>query len=236
VATNVYIVPLWKFFAGDIAHPLDSFGIDVSTIRVGWRQAWVEKRQRKTTAKAHALGRQRASEFVDAVATQLGRSISWLDEGDCIECNQFHYGDQLNHWWRWWPLREQLPEYDTDTRWEKDFIPGHKRMSEVGDSATPEFPEVYGLGYIHTFALPVEFSGHVQIWPVKQFWGMTWTRVYSIPSALRDVERSIELLRATNCYAKTHEPKGFGQPADGMTHLRKLLLKAQAHSLPLIFD
>jgi len=134
-------------------------------------------------------------------------------------------------------LREQFPEYDTQNKWESDFIPGHKRMSEMGDPATPEFPEVYGLGFSQTFALPVEFSGHIQIWPVKQFWGTTWTRVYSIPSALRDVERCRELLGIANGFDwKTFQPLKFGGAADGIHVLHTLLLKAQKHSLPLIFD
>lgn len=123
MGVDAYVMPLWKYKAGDFETPLEASGLTPEVTYVGpggiftrerWTGLWAGRRAKREV-------RQLAREVS---AANGGLSVTWTDEGNVVYAEQFRVGHPIRAYLWWRDRRDVLGEF---------------RLPEEGDESARPF-------------------------------------------------------------------------------------------------
>lgn len=231
MAVDVYVMPLWRYKAGDFQTTVERVfgGTTIIATRsgafvrrvspAGWFRRWRARRE--------------VAHLVRTASDAVGGDIGWPDEGDIIYSNQFRSGPTVLGY-LWWRDRRDLFG---------DYRPISDRDPDAGTfwSAAPDrklsLPHLAGNNYWDELFLPADFPNLVEVEPRQCGGGATETKTAcSTTRALAELEvvvRELELPRNYDATNETDDPLVGVRLA--FDHLRHILEASHQHRLPVIF-
>ncbi|WP_422929102.1 hypothetical protein [Singulisphaera sp. PoT] len=224
---EIFVMPLWKFKAGDFSRPVEQAlgvrskivsgdGISEMPESVGW------------------FARRRARRQVDslrkAVASANGVSPGWVDEGSVVYSSQSRGFEPLRAYARWLDCRDQFPDFAQPP--EGDY---YKHPVMAADIDVTTCPHLVKHNCYSGYFLPCEFERLAQVEPYKMFGHWPATRaVGSTPRLLRELERVQEVLQAPYPYDYSNDDPLVDVKA-AYLHMKKTADISLQHGLPIIF-
>jgi hypothetical protein len=227
MALDIYVMPLWRFKAGDFRSAVETAtgyrpkivtadGIEERPASVGWLDRWRAKRQVAALRKA-----------VEAVNQARVRRD---DEGGVIYSEQTRGMEGLRAYAMWLDCREEMPEFGLPP--EGNYYNHPARQLEVERLSCPHLVKHdCNSGYF----LPCEFDRLAKVEPYKVFGHLPATRsVGSSTRLLRELDFVQEHLRVPEDY----DPPSEDQLASikfAYLQLREAAELSCRHGLPIIF-
>ena len=255
MALDVYVMPLWRFKAGDFTSPIEeTLGIkptvvslsDVPAPRPPWYLRWLAAvgiveiipPPAPPEPLDPATRRERAQEEVHALKAELSRltggPVDWHDEGTVHYNNQFHASGFLRAFAAWHDHREAMPEFlpappDKDHNnypvWSQPQ-PGRRR-----------FPTLAGHSLYTGYFLPVPFTGVYEVEPFKMMG--VWDTHHDVASSQTTLAELDELLASVaGLSAAGGSPEHVRHVETARTWagiLRQICVLSVEHDLPVIF-
>jgi hypothetical protein len=177
MALDAYVMPLWRFKAGDFTSPLEeAFGIEPAVISLADRPPSQAPWYVRLFAKVGIIEppkptreerRTAAVREVDALKAQLtamvGTPIDWPDEGRVHHNQQFHRPETLRAFAAWHDHRDELPEFTSPP--EQDYW--KHPVWKLPGPATRRFPTLVGHTLHTGYLFPVPFEGSYKVEPFK---------------------------------------------------------------------
>jgi hypothetical protein len=224
---DIYVMPLWRFKAGDFRTPLEAAGFRPKVITpdgeverpssVGWLGRW---RARRVVAAVRK-----------AVEAANGVRVRWRDDGGAVYGRQSGGMEALRAFARWLDLREEFPEFGPPP--EGNYYQ-HPALTFEGDRP-PSCPHLVGHDCHSGYFLPCEFERLAEAEPylILGHWPASRS-VGSSPRLARELALVGEHLRV---------PEGYDVPDDDpLAAVRAAYLQLTEvaglscrHGLPIIF-
>lgn len=239
MAIDCYVMPLWRFFAGDFTTAIERFTQGNMRRVILGAEPRVEEPKSSVGIVDRWRAKRKVQYFRRCVSRESGQAVAWTDSGPIAYQSQFHHDDIVSLYIAWRSLQDKLPPYDELLRYE-DGRPGWRLVSQIKDWR-PMYPQLYGLGHAMTIAIPCVLHAPTIIWREEGCWGEVYTRVYSGPDALQEIERICDELGIDDDF-QAWEPgwedrysDEWGRLFDGVSIVRRILRLGHEHQLPAIF-
>jgi hypothetical protein len=250
MALDVYVMPLWRFKAGDFQSPIEKVtGIKPEIISLAtpelqeppWYLRWLESigliefsggAGDRETRDARWSAKREVSGLKRKVSRLAKANVDWLDEGAVQYARQFHGTSCLRAFAVWHDHFAEIPEFLEAP--DGDFYK-HPAWLQPRVSR-PRFPLLTAHSLYSGYFFPTSFDGCHNVEPFKvlgkwKFYNNV-ASTYGVTEELRDLLASVEklletagleyaqLLRNVNCYAQ---------------ELAKICDLSIEHQLPVIF-
>lgn len=223
---DIFVMPLWRFKAGDFRSPIElSMGIRPKIVTaegvvrrpesVGWLDRWRSRRQ------VAAIRR--------AVQKANRTPVRWRDEGDQVYAAQAGGMEPLQAYARWLDHRDLLPEFESMSG-DYDKHPALILESE----RPPSCPHLAWHSLFSGYFLPCEFDQVIEVEPflIAGYWPAAHA-VGSSPRLRGELARIEEHLQV---------PDDFDDPDDPLRavkysfrQLKEVADLSCRHALPIIF-
>lgn len=224
---DIYVMPLWRFKAGDFRSPIEAAtgirpkivtadGIEERPASVGLLDRWRAKRQVVAVRKA-----------VEAVNKARFR---WEDEGGVVYSEQSGGMEALRAYARWLDCLDRMPEFDPPH--EGDYYKHPALGLEVERQSCPH---LVGHDCYNGYYLPCDFERLAEVEPYM---------IFGCWPASRSVGSSVRLLKELD-FVQRHlrVPEGYDYPQDdplvavkaAYLQLREVAELSCRHALPIIF-
>jgi hypothetical protein len=226
VGLDVYVMPLWRFKAGDIRSPIEAAtgirpkivtadGIEQRPSRAGRLSKWRARRQ------VTALRR--------AVEAANGTRICWTDEGEVVYAEQSSGFEPLRAYAKWLDCRDRFPEFGPAPEGD------HKHPVMAAEVGRLSCPHLVGHDCYSGYYLPCEFERLAEVEPYLIFGQWPASRsVGSSPRLLRELEIvQLELQVADDVEYSADDPLWVVKEA--YLQLRQVADLSCRHGLPVIF-
>jgi hypothetical protein len=229
MATDVFVMPIWRFKVGDFDSPLERLA-PAEKIHYATPGGIVSKLDLRGR-----LSRWRARREVRAVARAVsaanGVAVSWVDEGPCVYDAQFRGEHPLKSYIWWLERRDLLGEFHLP----EDGSEAAGRVWQTGQDRPVSHPHLWENGFYNDYFLPAEFERVVEVEPYLVFGRSEAARsVSSTPQALRELEALNRHLRADPDYEwRDDDPLAAVKLA--FNHVWQILDLSHRHGLPVIF-
>ncbi|GAA4426069.1 hypothetical protein [Bremerella cremea] len=224
---DIYVMPLWRFKAGEYDSPLESWLDDsdaqtpvkprrsFSPVQL-WKR-WKAKRQ--------------AKQIIAAAARQLDCDLAWSDDGEVVLAEQAAYGFvALRAYAQWLDLREAIPCFEHSPR--GNYYEHPVMLRE--EPPPPRFQHLVEHNCHNGYLVPVAFDRVAQVEPYQVWGGYEFFHSFgSIPAISRELATLKPLLPASDDPAVADEAKQFIQ--DGFSTLETACQIGLEHELPIIF-
>lgn len=228
MALDIYVMPLWRFKAGDFASPVERAiglspkiatpdGIEERPVRVGWLDRWPAKREVRAIRRAV----ERANEV----------PIRWRDEGEVVYAEQSRGMEPLRAYAMWLDHRDRLPEFEPPP--EGNFA-NHPALAQESDRPLT-YPHLVGHDCFSGYFFPCDFPRITEVEPYLILG--TWP-------ASRYVGSSERLRRELTAIAG-HLPAPSGEPTPddspliavrtAFRQLRNVVELSCRYELPIVF-
>lgn len=198
MALDIYVMPLWRFKAGDFGSPIEAAtgirpkivtadGIAERPTSVGWLDRWRAKRQVATIRKA-----------VEAVNQAR---VRWDDEGGVMYSDQSSGMEALRAYAKWLDCKGQMPEFSPPP--EGDYYKHPVMELEVERLSCPH---LVGHDCYNGYYLPCEFERLAEVEPYM---------IFGHWPATRSVGSSVRLLRELGAVQdQLRVPENYDYPQD----------------------
>ena len=227
MALDVYVMPLWRFKAGDFRLPIETVvGIQPKVIspegvqelpqRIGWFARW------------------RARRAVRAIRKTVDRAnnarITWVDDGEVVYAEQSLGFESLRAFAYWLDCRDRLSEFEEPPNGNYYEHPVWKlEVSRIS------FPHLVEHDCYSGYYLPCEFERTVQVEPYLL--AGRWPTARSVGSTthlMRELEYLQSVLQLPDQYEyPTDDPLLSVKQA--YIQLREIAHQSLRHGLPVIF-
>lgn len=250
MALDAYVMPLWRFKAGDFTSPIENvLGVRPTIVTPAQqtpKPAWYLRMLEKLGVIEFAAQplepnpeeiRSKAIEEVEALKRDLsgmiGKPIEWADEGDVHYNRQFHDPSVLRAFAAWHDHRSELPVFEAAPQLQYWKHPAR----QLPKPSNPRFPVLSTHSLNTGYFLPVDFEGVHYVEPFKS-WGDRefFHDVASTPTVLAEINDLLSFLKSVP-EAKEDE-YGSSPVADARWYaeeLQRICNLSQDHSLPVIF-
>ena len=259
MALDVYVMPLWRFKAGDFTSPIEkTLGIRPTIIslsgetsdqpppRPPWHLRWLAavgliefiEPADTTPALGPAEKRALAEQEVDALKAELarltGQAVDWSDEGGVYYNEQFHAAGFLRAFAAWHDHREAMPEFlPAAPGKDADRYP----VWDQPEPARRRFPTLAGHSLHTGYFLPVPFEGVYRVEPFKV--AGTWEFYHDVASSRTVLRELEELLASVATLAgdggSPEQVKFVGAARSWGETLREVCALSVEHGVPVIF-
>ena len=251
MALDAYVMPLWRFKAGDFSSPMeDTLGIEPVVISIAdcapppapWyfrllaKIGLIEIEPLPPPELPREQRRAVAMREVEALKTQLsemaGTPIDWPDEGGVPYRKQFHEPVAMRAFAAWHDHRDELPEFGSAP--EQNYYK-HPVWS-LPTPAKRRFPTLVEHSLHTGYLLPVPFEGNYKVEPFKIRNWEFFHYVASSQTILREVDDFLEFLSTL--------PETSAEESDVIPlrdirwyaeELRQMCSLSIEHRLPVIF-
>jgi hypothetical protein len=227
MAVDVYVMPLWRFKAGDFSTAVERLG----GVTLLAPQTGIVPRKRPSLRGW--LAQRRAKREVRAICREVEtvnqRPVHWNDEGDVVYTSQFHASESIQSF-LWWLDRRDVLEFRDQLR-----NPDDGSYWKIAADRNASYPHLARNGYYNGYFLPVDFERPLNVEPYKIFGQLPAARaVCSTPRALVELERiSKEVDLPRNYQFDRQDP--FASPREALDQLRMILELSDRHELPVTF-
>ena len=224
---DVFVMPLWKFKAGDFTSPIESAlgvrpkyatpdGIVEQPTSVSWWARWRAKREVAAIRKA--------------VAKTNRTEVRWNDEGGMVFSCQWPHFAPIRAYATWLDCRDRLAEFTTPP--DDDYYKHPALEQEVEKLSCPHLVQ-HGLysGYF----LPCDFEVMGDVEPYKIFG--QWPASHSVgssPRLLRELDFVQEHLQVPDG-DEYDQADPLSRVKEDYAQLREIAELSVRHGLPIIF-
>ena len=224
---DIYVMPLWRFKAGDFRSPIETAtgirpkivtadGIEERPAQVGWLDRWRAKRQVAAIRSA-----------VESVNRTRPR---WHDEGEVVYSEQSGGMEALRAYAKWLDCADRIPEFDLPP--EGDYYKHPVMGLEVERLSCPHLVE---HDCYNGYYLPCEFARLAEVEPYKLFGHWPATRsVGSSVRLLRELDLVQERLGVLEDYDYAQDDPLVAVKA-AYLQLREVAKLSCRHALPIVF-
>jgi hypothetical protein len=232
MALDVYVMPLWRFKAGDFDAPIErNLNLEPIVISVDG----IERPSRgRTGGPARWLRRSRARREVRAVRAAVEAAncmkVRWNDDGPVAYSQQSAGIEALRAYARWLDCRDQFPMFAPPP--ERDY---YKHPAMKVQVASPSCPHLIGHSCFNGYFLPAEFEHIAEVEPYLIFG--RWPAIHQVGSSVR-LLKELDLIQ-NNLQSP---PADSLDPSDPLAavkiaylQLREVAELSCKHGLPIIF-
>lgn len=252
MALDAYVMPLWRFKAGDFDSPIEAtLGIKPTIIspaspllepRPPWYLRLLEKLgiiefvpsvPEPTREDRRAAAVQEVEALKVLLAGKVGQPVDWLDEGDIHYRKQFYDPSVLRAFAAWHDHRDVLPE----------FLPAPKLQYfkhpvwQLPKPAKRRFPLLAEHSMYTGYFMPVAFEGIYFVEPFKS-WGDTeyFRDVASTQMVARELADFLQFLATVpEVREQEHGSCPVGDARWYAKELQRMCNLSIEHTLPVIF-
>lgn len=236
MALDIYVMPLWRFKAGDFSSPIErEMGLRPRIVTpegfverptaVGWLARWRARREVASLQKS--------------VGTACGTRVVWRDDGDVVYTGQGNDMLPIRVYARWLDFRDRFPTFEPppDDDWREHPV----WKVEYEDLSRISCPHLLGHSFFSGYLLPCEFARPVEAEPYRIF--NQWPAAHSVGSSPR-LLRELEAVGGHLGPLAEEELSADEEiPADdplfpvkvAFRQLRKVVSLSCRHGLPVIF-
>jgi hypothetical protein len=226
---DVYVMPIWKFKAGDFASPLEALGI-VPIIHGpdGMTQRDPDARPSFFTRwKARRATRRLRSE----IEAEIGHAVHWNDEGDVAYTRQARGFESLRAFAKWLDYRDLFPTFDAPP---EDNYYEHPVMSDKLTRPLT-YPQVVDHSCHSGYYVPAEVERVVYVEPFTSWGGFVFTHsVGSSHRLLGELERLAQVL-GTDEHYQWSEGDPVAQVKMAFAQLYEVAKISRQKNLPIVF-
>lgn len=250
MALDAYVMPLWRFKAGDLSSPIEeTLGIKPTVIsladRPRPRAPWylrllakvgviefVEPPPEPTREERRAAAIQEVSALKSQLTGMTGVPIEWPDEGVSHYGKQFHKPVTMRAFAAWYDHREELPEFASPP--EHNYYK-HPVWS-LPKPAKRRFPTLVEHSLYTGYLLPLAFDGVHRVEPFKimDHWEF-FHDVASSETVLREVTDFLEFLSSFPADDSSTAGKFSREIRWYARELQQMCRLSLEHRLPVIF-
>lgn len=252
MALNAYVMPLWRFKAGDFTSPIEeTLGIKPTVISLSDppppRAPWHLRLLAKigiiefvppSPGPTREERRARAMQEVAALKAQLtemtGTPIDWPDEGSVHHNKQFHEPVTMRAFAAWHDHRDELPEFASPPAQNYYEHP----VWSLPKPARRRFPTLVKHSLHTGYLLPLPFEGSYCVEPfkIRDRWEF-FHHVASSETILREATDFLEFLSTIPAASDpTPGPVSFRDIRWYAEELQRLCRLSLEHRLPVIFN
>lgn len=248
MALDVYVMPLWRFKAGDYDPALErALGLEPEVIYLSgssrpglaWYRRFLAKFGKPVTdaVEENRLKRIAAQEEVRKLKEEMtglaGLPIDWPDEGDEVLGQQFYHPEEMQAFAAWHDHRDELPVFEHAP--EGDYYKHPAR--HLPEPQQRRFPTLVDHSLHTGYLLPVPFEGVYKAEPFKIFNHWEAHRcVASSDAMLRETMDFLEFMAdveaSESCArggANMKQIRWYGE------ELKRMCELSLEHRLPVIF-
>jgi hypothetical protein len=192
---DLYVMPIWRFKAGDFASPLESLGIAPVIVGPdGMSQREPDARPSFFTRwKANRATRRLRRE----IEVEVGHPVQWNDEGNVAYTRQAHGFESLRAFAKWLDYRDMFPTFDPPP--ENNYY-NHPVMSDK--LARPlTYPQIVDHSCYNGYYIPAELERVVYVEPFTSWSNFVFK--HSVGSSYRllaELERLTQVLGTDEHY------------------------------------
>lgn len=249
MALDAYIMPLWRFKAGDFTSPIEeTLGVKPNVVSLADPAPSSPPWYLRLLAKAGIIElapprpsreerRTAAMREVAALKVQLtemtGAPIDWPDEGGVHYNKQFHEPVTMRAFAAWHDHRDELPEFTNPP--DENYY--NHPVWKLSKPAKRRFPTLVEHSLHTGYLLPLPFEGVYRVEPfkIRNHWEF-FHFVASSEAILREATDFLEFLSTIPAaHEQTSGPVPFDMIrwyAEELQHMCRLSLE---HRLPVIF-
>lgn len=239
MSIDVYVMPLWRYYAGDYTSPLAA----MMMAKGGPRPKRLNPLTGEITPgpREHDVGfvekwkaRSRVRRVAAAARKVNGSKIQWRDDGDCVHRAQVHSIDALRAYDAWLSCRDLSPAFEPAVPGKWHEHPAFKLRHQQGrPPLCPHWLAASGNGLI----LPCDFAVPAVIQSIE-FQGMQFrVMAASAKRVAAELDRLNTQLRAPNTLdAARHGQSPLLNVYEGYLEARRPVDLCLKHGLPMIYD
>ena len=221
MGTDVFVMPMWKFFAGDFQSPLELSGL-APVVHYAGIDGSIFTRFDIRRQVSRWRAKRRVKEIAGEVALWAGRPVAWKDEGANVHTSQFRTAHALRSYIWWYERRDLIPTF----RLTEEGTDEAGVLWSVAPQRPTAFPHLSYVSFYNDYFLPVELERVVTL--------NDGERVGSTPRALRELEKLNEHLNVPRNYEWVEEdPLALVKAT--FDRVREFLELSHRHGLPVIF-
>ena len=230
MAVDAFVMPLWRFKAGDFVTGVERLAGGVGNVTYFNFDATLSVRSRRVGFFARRRARRDVIGIRKAVERANNCAVEWHDEGATVYNAQLHdYTPLIDYVW-WLDRRDLMPEFPhRKSDEEKRNFYGTAR-----DRAST-FPHLAVVPFHSGYVLPCDFGRPIDVEPYMIF--NTWPAAWKVVSAARlrvEIARVNETLNASADYQWT-EGDPVGDVKVVFNRIREIVDLSCRHGLPAIF-
>lgn len=230
---DVFVMPMWKYFAGDFTTPQQRFaaelGVPHGTVTPGG--VTMRDPNKKPGIDIQLKAKRNVRSLLAEIQSRIGHPVTWIDEGDTVYREQAHYGFKgVRTYAHWLDVRDQMPVFEPPP---EDNYYNHPANS-LSPKGKPTYPQLVDHDCFCGYFVPAEMEPVIDIPEKHRF----------IPNFVRSVGSSIRLLDELR---RLSEVLGVGleytwsqddplrEIKEPFAQLYRIATLSCAHALPIIF-
>ena len=227
MSLDIYVMPLWRFKAGDFSSPVErATGLRPKIVTP---DGFVE-RPTSVGWLARRRARREVASLRQAVGTACGTRVAWRDDGDTVFTGQGNDVLPLKAYAQWLDFRDRFPVFEPPPDdgyaehpvWKVDY----ENVSLIS------CPHLIGHSFFSGYLLPCEFDRPVEAEPYLIF--NHWPASHSVgssPRLLRELEGIAVHLGPTE---EIPDDDPLFPVKIAFRQLKKVVLLSCRHGLPVI--
>lgn len=175
---DVYVMPIWKFKAGDFASPLEALSLS-SVIIISPAGITRAKRRPRANFITRWKARRATQRLRREIAAEIGHSVQWNDNGEVAYAQQAHGFESLRAFARWLDYRDLFPTFDPPP--ENNY---YKHPAMIEQLARPEsYPQIVNHNCHTGYYVPAEVERVIHVEPFTSWGGYVFK--HSVGSSYR---------------------------------------------------
>ena len=230
MSLSVYVMPVWRFKAGDFASPLTKLGIG-PVIEVSPGGMTVRSADPKIGFVTRWKARRATRSLRREIEAEIGHAVRLNDEGAVEYAEQAYGFEALRAFAAWLDCRDRLPTFDAPP--ENNYY-NHPAMSaDLGGRAT--CPQIVDHSCYSGYFIPAELERVVYVEPYTA-WGK-WEFKHSVgstPRLLGELEHLSRVLADADIRRRA-DPDAIADVDVVFTQLYHVAKISRDKDLPIIF-
>ncbi|MBI5723057.1 MAG: hypothetical protein HZA50_03785 [Planctomycetes bacterium] len=229
MSLDVYVMPMWRFKAGDAETAVQQLGGDKALmITPGGILSW--KRFKASLSRFQA--KRQVRRIVAEAEKELNIRIEWNDEGNVVHSQQASWGfEALRAYAKWLDLQDCFPTFDDPP--ENNFYK-HPALIWKEDRRTFRFSHIIDHDCYSGYYVPCRFDRVVYVEPFQSFGRFTFHHSFGSSYTLAAQLDTLEKYLPSNVDSKV-SADSCNPILAGFNTLKELASKSIEHQLPIIF-
>jgi len=192
---DVYVMPIWKFKAGDFASPLEALGI--APVIVGPDGMTRREPDARPSFITRWMAKRATRRLRREIEAEIGHTVCWNDEGDVAYTRQAQGFESLRAFAKWLDYRDLFPTFEPPP--ENNYYKHPVMSDELKRPLT--YPQVVDHSCYTGYYVPAEVERVVYVEPFTSWGGFIFKHsVGSSHRLLSELERLAQVLGADEHY------------------------------------
>ncbi len=230
MSLDVYVMPMWRFKAGDVATAVQQMFPEKARI-ISWQGIVSLMRIKGYLARRRARREVRC--IVAEAEKELNLRLKWNDDGDVVYSQQASWGfEAFRAYAKWLDLQDHFPTFDDPP--ERNFYEHPAMIWEDKASRVFRFSHIIDHSCHSGYYVPCRFDRVVRVEPFQAFGAFTFYHSfgssYTLAEQLKEIERLLPSRTSSDVSIGSHDLIHAG-----FETLTELSEKSIEHGLPIVF-